>query len=144
MNNEHCCLECGHPISTGVYNFSTEVHGYPLCLKHQAWLTESTASGEAIKLYLALKSNKLPVQLEYWNGEKTIDIAIPGKLYIEVDISENGEQEQVLADFLDAFHNWKEGVPSFRILGSFILNWYEFDIIVEKLTEICMEFKRTG
>ncbi len=144
MNNFYHCIECGNSISEGVYNFSTEVHGHPLCLRHQVWLTESAAAGETIKLYLALKSNKVDVKLEFWDGKKAIDIAIPGKLYIEVDSNQHYEADRVLNDFLSSFHAWKDKIPTFRVSNVHLNNPFQFEMIVEKLTELCREFKKTG
>ena len=144
MNNSYHCLECGNSISLGVMEFSTEVHGVPLCLKHQIWISESEASVEAVSLYYALKSNKVPVELEFWDGKKTIDIAIPGKLYIEIDAEQHDEAEQALADFLSNLHAWKDEIPTFKISNAHVRNQYHFDMIVERLTDICEEFKKTG
>jgi hypothetical protein len=144
MDSLYCCHECLRPISIGVYNFSMEVFCLPLCLKHQSWITESKASPEAISLYFALKSNNLPVELEFWDGHKTIDIAIPGKLHIEVDDSYQEDADQVVADFLESIHTWKDHIPTFRVSNNHVRNTYHFAIIVDSLTELCEEFKKTG
>ena len=144
MINFYHCLECGNSISLGVKEFSTEVHGVPLCLKHQIWVAESITSTQAFSLYFALKSNKVPVTLEFWDGKKTIDIAIPGKLYIEVEGENHYEPEQALTDFLRTMHAWKDKIPTFRISNAHIRNPYHFKIIVDGLTDICQEFKKTG
>jgi hypothetical protein len=144
MNSLYHCLECGNPISTGVHEFSTEVHGHGLCLKHQAWLNESTVSDETIILYLCFKANRLPVKLEFWNGEKAIDIAIPGKMYIEVEETVDSDAAQALQDFLAVFHNNKNGIPTLRISVAQIQNFHELEIIVDGITEVCMELQKTG
>ena len=144
MNNFYHCLECGNSISLGVMEFSTEVHGVSLCLKHQIWIAESSASTEAVSLYFALKANKVPVELEFWDGKKTIDIAIPGKLYIEVDGEQHNEPEEALTDFLKTLHAWKDKIPTFRISNAHVRNQYHFEMIVDRLTDICEEFKKTG
>ncbi len=144
MNNTFHCLECGNAITLGVYNFSMEVHAVPLCLKHQNWINESLASPEARSLYFALKSNNLPVKLEFWDGKKTIDIAIPGRFYIEVDGQQHNEADQALTDFLRTFHTWKDKIPTFRISNAHVRNSYQFEIIVDRLTDLCKEFKKTG
>jgi hypothetical protein len=144
MDSLYCCHECLRPISIGVYNFSMEVFCIPLCLKHQSWITESKVSAEAISLYFALKSNQVPVELEYWDGHKTIDIAIPGKIYIEVDDRYHQDPDQALTDFLQTFHAGKDHIPTFRISNNHVMNTYQFGIIVDRLTELCEEFKKTG
>jgi hypothetical protein len=144
MNILYQCLECGNSITLGVYDFSREVHGVPLCLKHQNWFNESMASPETVSLYFALKSNNLPVKLEFWDGKNTIDIAIPDKLYIEVDANQHNDAEQALTDFLRTFHSGKDKIPTFRISNAHIRNSYHFEIIVDKLTDLCKEIKKTG
>ena len=141
MDNQYCCQECGRPITQGIYLYSTENFPVPLCLKHQTWISEINASPEAVSLYFALKSNRAPVELEYWDGQKTIDIAIPGKFYIEVDGKHHYEPDQALTDFLRAFHAWKDHIPTFRISNDHIQNSYYFGIIVERLTDLCDEFR---
>jgi hypothetical protein len=144
MSNSYHCLECGNSISVGVMEFSTEVHGVSLCLKHQIWISESEASAEAVSLYYALKSNKIPVELEFWDGTKTIDIAIPGKLYIQLDGEQHYEAEEALAGLLRDLHAWKDEIPTFKISNSHLRNQYHFEMIVDRLTDICEEFKKTG
>jgi hypothetical protein len=144
MDHAHHCLECGHSITQGVFDFSTEVYGIPLCFKHQNWVNESEASKEALSLYFALKSNGISVVLEYSDGHKKVDIAIPGKLYIEIDGAYHHEPDQALTDFLRSFHSWKQNIPTFHIANQHIWNSYHFGIIVDRLTELCKEVKKTG
>ena len=144
MNNTFHCLECGNAITLGVFNFSMEVHGVPLCLRHQNWINETMSSPEALSLYFALKSNNLPVKLEFWNGKKTIDIAIPDKLFIEVDEEQDIDADKALTDFLKTFHELKDKIPNIRVSNAQMRNSYQFEIIVDKLTDLCKEFKKTG
>jgi hypothetical protein len=84
MKKQFYCLECCKPISEGVHAFSQELYGHSLCIKDQFYLEESGASAQAIDLYLALRARNFPVKLEYFDGKKHVDIAMPGKLYIEL------------------------------------------------------------
>ena len=67
-----------------MHEFSQELYGYSLCMKDQYLLGESGATAQTVDLYLALKARNFPVKLEYFDGYKLVDIAVPGKLYIEV------------------------------------------------------------
>src|SRR5712672_720854 len=75
MKTRFYCLECRQPISPGVHEFSQEIYGYSLCMKDQLRIEESGATAQAIDLYLALKARNFPVELEYFDGYRHVDIA---------------------------------------------------------------------
>lgn len=138
MNNFHYCLHCGTSITKGVNDFSTDVYGIPLCLTHQIKLQESHASREAKDIFLALKYNKIPAELEYNDGKKTIDVAIPGKLYIEMDVKCEYEAEQAMIELVNAFSTPnKEKIPTVKIPNSLVNNEVMFKRAVDCLTEMC-------
>jgi len=142
MNDVYHCLQCDKTITKGVSDFSKEVYGVPLCIRHQILIHESTSTQEAKALFLALKINKVPAVLEYSDGIKTIDIAIPGKLYIEVDGRDHHDADQALTDLLRNFHSWnKEKIPTIRIPNSLINDPHLFKKAVNCLTEMCMELQ---
>ena len=144
MSNIYQCLECGKTLSEGVHIFSSKVHGFPLCLKHQCWIVESNASPEAKAVYFALKHNHLPAVLEYSDGKKTTEVAIPGKLFIELDSKQQQLPEQAFTDLFLDFYSWREQIPTFRIPKSTVNNPIEFRHTVNRLVELCMDLKRTG
>jgi hypothetical protein len=144
MTPVYQCLECGKTISQGIYDYSTDQFGHPLCLKHQVALNESGATTASIALYLALKLNKVPVELEYRDGRNNTALAIPGKIYIEIDDEYQPEHEQALIDFFETVHSLKEDMPTFRISNAHIDNTHQFEMIVERLTEICTEQRKTA
>ena len=144
MKNIYQCLQCGVSISEGVSEFSRDIHGVPLCFTHQRWIEESFATDEAIAFYFALKSNQVPVVLEYKEGGKTIDIAVPGKLYIELENKPTTDSEKDLNDLLTTFKIWKEEVPTVRIPNSLVYNHHQFKVTVNRLTEMCMDLRPTG
>ena len=144
MNNIYQCLECGVSISKGIHQFSRDIHGVPLCIQHQLWIAGSGATDEAIILYFALKSNKVPVILGYSDSRKKIDIALPGKLYIEVDDKNHYGSEQPLTEFPGTYYSWKEKIPTIRIPISVIHDLYKLRIIVDRLAEMCRDYKQTG
>jgi hypothetical protein len=86
------CLECRLPISWGVHEFSQRIYGHSLCMRDQFLLEESSASAHVIDLYLALKQRNFPFVLGYFDGYKQVDLALPGKLYIEINGSYNLER----------------------------------------------------
>lgn len=144
MTHLYHCLVCEKPISPGVYEFSTEVVGYPVCLKHQAQLEESRATPEAITLFLELRSNALPAELLYWNGNQTVDIALPGQLYIEVNRVYHHETEHALNDLLDAIHSWPGHIPTFQISNAQISNVHQLHMIVDRIVAVCHEARKTA
>lgn len=62
---------------------------------------EKFASKQARMLYDALCEKGIDAELEYWDGHKTVDIAILNpRIYIEVDgIQHFTNAEQILRDF---------------------------------------------
>jgi hypothetical protein len=138
MNNLYHCLQCDIPISKGIHDFSKDVYGVPLCIHHQILIYESMATNEAKALFLALKINKVPAVLEYSDGFKTVDIAIPGKLYIEVDGAQHDDADEALTDLLRTFHSWnKEKIPTVHIPNSLVNDPYLFKKAVSCLSEMC-------
>jgi len=81
--------------------------------------------------------------IEAWlNGVKTIDIAIPGKLYIEVDGRNQFDSDQAMTDLLRNFQSWnKEKIPTIRIPNSLVNDPYLFKKAVNCLTEMCMDLQ---
>ena len=144
MSNIYQCLECGKIISEGVHIFSNKVHGFALCLKHQCWIVESNASPEAKAVYFALKYNHLPAVLEYSDGKKTMDIAIPGQLFIEMDSKQRVLPEQAFTDLFLDFYSWNGQVPVFKMPKSTVNNPSEFKHTVNRLVELCTELRRAG
>jgi hypothetical protein len=144
MNNSHECVECGIAIPEKAYLASDKKFGSPLCQKHQRWLVKSKATPEAITLYVALKTYKVPVLLEYWDGKKSIDIAVPGKLYIEVEKLQEEEADVALIRFLQTFQVPKETIPTITISPSLMSHRYEFNIAITRLIELWLDCKQTG
>ena len=145
MNDLYTCLHCGKSISKGVREFSNNVYAVPLCLKHQVLLIESGASQEAKDLFLALRFNKIPAKLEYNDGKKTIDIAIPGKLYIEVDGSHQDEANSTLTDLLTAACSSNpDSIPTIKIPHSVVHSPNLFRKTVDGLTNMYSNLRKAG
>ncbi len=118
------CLECRLPISWGVHEFSQRIYGHSLCMRDQFLLEESGASAHIIDLYLALKQRNFPFVLEYFDGYKQVDLALPGKLYIEINESYNLERLE-------------KNIPTIIIPKTSLENKRSFFRTVEELTKAC-------
>jgi hypothetical protein len=143
MNDYHCLI-CEKPLTPKVYHDSVTHHDVPLCFPHQRMIDESRATPPAMKLYFALRTNKVPVILEYQDGLQTIDIALPGQLYIEVEGPYYQDADQALADLLTTIFSVKESIPTIRIPNSLILDEYRFKKAVARIVEMCSGLKKAS
>jgi hypothetical protein len=136
MKTNFYCLECGQPISGGVHEFSQELYGYSLCMKDQFLIEESGATAQAVDLYLALKARNFPVELEYFDGYKHVDIALPGKLHIEVSgygLAEN----QIMAGLAGAEYSSGMKIPTILISNTMLNRKRTFTHVVNELSKAC-------
>ncbi|HEY4156208.1 MAG TPA: hypothetical protein VGM24_12295 [Puia sp.] len=131
------CLECGKRLTEGVEEFSHNVYGYPLCLRHQAYITDSGASPQAVDVYFALKAKKIPVILEYWDGYKQVDIALPGRLHIEVNTPSSYETVQAFVDLKRSVYSLKENISTIIIPDYLLDDPAMFQLTVEELAKAC-------
>lgn len=119
MDKHYLCLECNQLITQGVFNFSVQQLGIPLCMYHQGWISQMSEQStfEAITLYFELKQRGVPAELEKFDGFKHIDIAIPeAKINIEVDGGHhNYSYEQAMADLKRTYHSFRKGFYTVRI-----------------------------
>jgi hypothetical protein len=131
------CLECGQPISRGVHEFSQQLYGYSLCLKDQCLISESGATAQVVDLYLALKSRSFPVVLAYFDGFKQVDIALPGKLYIELNGDYDQQNIKVIADLTRSVYALKRKIPTIIISNTMLDNPVNFAHITDELSKAC-------
>jgi hypothetical protein len=131
------CLECGQPVSRGVYIFSRRIYGHTLCMKDLWKMEESGATGLAIDLYLTLKSRSYPVALEYWDGHKHVDIALPGKLYIEVNGPYQNSRSQIITDLRWTVFSLEKNIPTIIIPNSMLENPALFEHAVNEISKAC-------
>ncbi|MEJ0080589.1 MAG: hypothetical protein WDM78_06440 [Puia sp.] len=136
MKTRFHCLECRQPISQGVHEFSQELYGYPLCMKDQYLLEESGATAHTVDLYLALKARNFPVKLEYFDGYKHVDIAVPGKLYIEVSGQDLSER-QILAGLSEDGYTLEMKIPTILIPNAMLDKKRTFSHVVNELSKAC-------
>ncbi len=132
-----CCLECGKPVAPGVHLFSRRIYGYTLCMKDQIMIEESGATGIVVDLYLALKSREFPVVLEYFDGHKHIDIALPGKLYIEVNGSYHNTSNQIMTDLSRTVYSLEKNIPTIIIPNSMLERPASFAHAVNEISKAC-------
>ena len=137
------CVECGKPISWGVHVFSHRIYGHSLCLKDQCMIAESGASGRTIDLYLALKSRSFPVVLEYYDGQKLVDVALPGKLYIEVNECHHQNNYQALNDLSGSVYSLEKKIPTIIISDTMLDDAESFEHVVNELSKACRVMLKT-
>jgi hypothetical protein len=131
------CIECGCPVSAGVNEFSQRLYGCALCMKDQYLLSESGVAAEVVDLYLALKSQKFPVVLAHFDGNRLIDIALPGKLYIEIYETEDPMHFRILNDPGDSVHTMQNKIPTIMISMATLSNRKNFARLVPELSKAC-------
>lgn len=135
------CVECNYRITRGVFSFSLENYGVPLCREHQDWVENmyKESTPEAIKLYLALKERGVPAELEKFDGYKHIDIAVTeAKVNIEVDGGHhNFSKRQAFSDLKRTYYSFKKGYFTLRIPNALLTDDIEdaVDFIVDLLKE---------
>jgi very-short-patch-repair endonuclease len=100
------------------------------------------ATSETIKLCYALKGKGFNSLIDFWDGHKHIDIAIPeAKINIEVDgIQHNTKPSQALSDLKRTYYSFKKGYFTLRIPNSLIHS--NFDECLDLITEIIKENKQ--
>jgi len=115
------CNDCGKHIGHEEHLISTKAFGLPLCERHtkliQKVIRENGTPIEAIKLFYALRESGANPMLEWWDGQKSIDIAISRvKLNIEIDTHDHMiTDEQVLIDLDEGMYSFNNGFTTIRI-----------------------------
>lgn len=115
------CLECNKELGYFDHRTAMDTLGIELCAVHSKRMhqlidTHNTPK-EAIQLYYGLKEAGVTGMLEWWDGTKSIDIAISRvKLNIEVDTEYHMlTHEQAINDLERAMHSFKNGFTTIRI-----------------------------
>ena len=138
MKNIPVCIECSKSLSEGVHDFSLEVFGHPLCMRHQAIIMESGVSEQATYLYLALRSRDLPFVLSYFDGFKNVDMAIPGKLHIEVSGKHTSIGKIAMNTASPSVLSSKFNIPTIVIPDCLFQNPGTFHKTVDELAKYCL------
>ncbi|WP_036385248.1 hypothetical protein [Muricauda sp. MAR_2010_75] len=115
------CKDCEKSIGHQQYKESMDSLGVQLCERHtrliKKVILDNNTPLEAIHLFYALKEAGAYPMLEWWDGKKSVDIAISRvKLNIEIDKDYNMiTHEQAISDLEDAMHSFKNGFTTVRI-----------------------------
>lgn len=119
------CSVCQIEISEDMYEFSCEKMNQPLCMEHQKgkrWRSEPTQ--EARILAKALETRGWQVELEKFDGYKTIDISVPSvKVNIEVDgFTHTVNKKTAFGDLQRQYFDLKKGILTLHIPNCLIEN----------------------
>ncbi|WP_425237201.1 hypothetical protein [Ulvibacterium sp.] len=115
------CLECNKNLGYLDHRNSMESLGVELCSQHKARMEDLMKKKgtplEAIQLYYGLKKVGVAAMLEWWDGKKSIDIAISRvKLNIEIDTEYHMmTHEQAINDLEETMHSFRNGFTTIRI-----------------------------
>ncbi|NNJ88731.1 MAG: hypothetical protein HKP53_04970 [Eudoraea sp.] len=115
------CLECNNQLSYVDHKTSMETYGVELCRKHKKRIDKLIRSNDtplaAIRLYYALKETGVYPMLEWWDGKKSVDIAISRvKLNIEIETEyQMLTHEQAMNNLEETMHSFKNGFTTIRI-----------------------------
>lgn len=115
------CLECKKELGYLDHKNAMDSLGVELCIKHHKRMVELIQKNdtplEAIQLYYGLKEAGVTAMLEWWDGKKSIDIAISRvKLNIEIDTEyEKLTEKQAIENLEETMHSFKNGFTTIRI-----------------------------
>lgn len=115
------CLECNKELGYLDHKNSIDSLGTELCYQHKSrmekLIEENGTPIEAVQLYYGLKASGVNAMLEWWDGKKSVDIAISRvKLNIEIDNEYHMlTHEQAINDLEEAMHSFKNGFTTIRI-----------------------------
>ena len=115
------CLECNKELGYVDHKNSMDALGVELCEQHftrmEKIVEQHETPLEAIQLYYGLKESGVNAMLEWWDGKKSVDIAISRvKLNIEIDTKYHMlTHEQAINDLEEAMHSFKNGFTTIRI-----------------------------
>ncbi|MGB5555433.1 MAG: hypothetical protein WBM83_12295 [Flavobacteriaceae bacterium] len=115
------CLECNKELGYIDHKDAMDSLGVELCEQHllrmNKLIQQHETPLEAIQLYYGLKEAGISAMLEWWDGKKSVDIAISRvKLNIEIDTKYHMlTHEQAINDLEEAMHSFKNGFTTIRI-----------------------------
>ncbi len=115
------CLECKKELGYVDHKNSMDAFGVELCQQHRVrmekLMDQNGTPLEAIQLYYGLKTEGVSAMLEWWDGKKSVDIAISRvKLNILIDCEyQMMTHEQAINDLEEAMHSYKNGFTTIRI-----------------------------
>lgn len=123
------CIECQKKPSEHELNEALVSYQVPLCTKHKdridGLIEKHRTPIEAIQLYYGLKQANVRPMLEWWNGKRSVDIAISrAKLNIIIDTEyDRMTHEEAMHDLEDIMHSFKNGFTTIRIPQTLIQHY---------------------
>ena len=123
------CIECQKKLNDNQLNEALVTYRVPLCTKHKKRLDglieKHSTPIEAIQLYYGLKQANVRPMLEWWNGKRSVDIAISrAKLNIIIATEyERMTHEEAMHDLEDTMHSFKNGFTTIRIPKTLIQHY---------------------
>lgn len=139
------CKDCGKAIGYAEHKTSMDLLGVELCSRHteliQQIIQDNQTPVEAIQLFYGLKDAGAHPMLEWWDGQKSVDIALSRvKLNIEIDTEfDRLTHQRALADLDDAMQSFRKGFTTLRI-PSIAVKYY-LKKTVENILEIAEGLK---
>lgn len=117
----NCCLDCKKELDLNVEKASIKSLGMPLCSHHQQLIHRlmklHSTPLEAVQLYYGLKEAGAAPMLEWWDGRRSVDIAISRvRLNLEIDTEyQMFTSDQALDILEERMYNFKNGFTTIRI-----------------------------
>jgi hypothetical protein len=105
-------------------------------------MDESRATAPAMKLYYALRLNKIPVILNYKDETKIFDIALPGQLFIEMNGQFQQDSDEAISDLFVKKYSLKENIPTICIPSFLIIDELGFSKVLTRILEMCSDLKK--
>ncbi len=145
---QYYCNVCKETITEAEYKYSMSHYNRALCRTHQKTMRpqqtvtqQETLTPQAIKLSNALTILDIENEMEYADGHKHVDIAIPSaKLYLELEGRQHGfNADQMLSDSKRDTFSQKEGFYTKRIPNE----WVDRDVNGLALSIARFSIKRT-
>ncbi len=115
------CLECNKELRYIDHKEAMDSLGVELCPRHkiriEKLIRQHDTPIEAVKLYYGLKAAGANPMLEWWDGKKSVDIAVSRvKLNIEIDTEyQRLSHEQAINELEETMHSFKNGFTTIRI-----------------------------
>lgn len=115
------CKDCERNIGYSEHRESMDSLGVELCKRHtkliKKVIVNNNTSIEAVQLFYALKEAGAHPMLEWWDGTKSVDIAISRvKLNIEIDTDHTMiTHDQAINDLEQAMRSFQNGFTTIRI-----------------------------
>lgn len=128
------CKDCKKEIGYEAHKNSVDTLGVELCKRHHQLVTKVVADNntpvEAVQLFYALKEAGISPMLEWWDGYKSVDIAISRvKLNIEIDTAyQLITHEQAIRDLEEAMYSFKNGFTTIRV-PHIVIRYYLADTV---------------